>query len=149
MDPSSLAEELFLHFSTEYIDINDSSLDGKETFYATQVAASQRGPPPCDPLAEITFSKRETLHVPDAMNTIIPAHRVGEAKPVFDHSIQEKWFDCDIDSCPAALKARATDIALMVQRKTQCPKETWTAFNAAKLILNICGLSPHNPNHST
>ena len=48
------------------------------------------------------------------MNNIISAHIVDKAKPVSDHSIQKEWFDCDIDSCPVALKARATDIALMV-----------------------------------
>lgn len=37
--PPNLNPETFTHFTADNIDINDSSLDGKNTFHATQVAA--------------------------------------------------------------------------------------------------------------
>ena len=39
--PSNLINNRFVHFSSDNIDISDSSLDGKDTFHATQVAAWQ------------------------------------------------------------------------------------------------------------
>ena len=40
----SCIPDRFVHFTCDNIDINDSSLDGKNSFHATQVAAWQRGP---------------------------------------------------------------------------------------------------------
>ena len=42
--PSNLMHGKFVHFSADNIDINDATLDGKNTFHATQIAAWQRGP---------------------------------------------------------------------------------------------------------
>ena len=42
--PPNLIPGKLAHFTADYIDINDSSLDGKCTFHATQYAARQRGP---------------------------------------------------------------------------------------------------------
>jgi len=42
--PPNLVPERFLHFTCDNIDINDSSLDGMNSFHATQVAAWQHGP---------------------------------------------------------------------------------------------------------
>ena len=43
--PVNLVEGRFMHFTTDNIDILDSSLNGKDTFHSTQVAAWQQGPP--------------------------------------------------------------------------------------------------------
>ena len=40
--PPNLNAAIFTHFTADNIDINDSSLDGKNTFHAIQVAAWQR-----------------------------------------------------------------------------------------------------------
>jgi hypothetical protein len=41
--PHNLKDKVFTHFTADNIDINDSTLDGKNTFHATQMAAWQRG----------------------------------------------------------------------------------------------------------
>jgi hypothetical protein len=41
--PHNLKDKAFTHFTADNIDINDSTLDGKNTFHATQMAAWQRG----------------------------------------------------------------------------------------------------------
>ena len=61
--PPNLVKYRFVHFSTDNIDINDRTLDGKNTFHATQVAAWQRRPPSKDILNCIKLSTRETLNV--------------------------------------------------------------------------------------
>ena len=65
--PPNLVKGRFLHFSTDNVDINEYTLDGKGTFHATQVAAWQRGPAESDLLSGIEFSKARTLHIPDVM----------------------------------------------------------------------------------
>ena len=71
--PPNLVQNRFMHFTADNIDILDSSLDGKDTFHATQVATWQRGPPAdTSILKDIRPSQHETLHVPDALNMLIP-----------------------------------------------------------------------------
>ena len=41
--PRNLVQGKFIHFSADNIDIRDESLDGKNIFSATQMAAYQRG----------------------------------------------------------------------------------------------------------
>ena len=43
--PPNLVRGSFVHFSTDNVDINEATLDAKDTFHATQIAAWQRGPP--------------------------------------------------------------------------------------------------------
>ena len=61
--PPNLVKYRFVHFSSDNIDINDRTLDRKNTFHATQVAAWQRRPPSKDILNCIKLSTRETLNV--------------------------------------------------------------------------------------
>ena len=42
--PSNLRANRFIHYTADNIDILDSSLDGKNTFHATQMCAWQQGP---------------------------------------------------------------------------------------------------------
>ena len=47
LPPPNLVCNRFIHFTYDNIDIkinNDSNLDGKDSFHATQVAAWQHGP---------------------------------------------------------------------------------------------------------
>ena len=43
--PPNLVKDRFVIFSADNIDINENTLDGKNSFHATQFAAWQRGPP--------------------------------------------------------------------------------------------------------
>ena len=60
-----------MHFTAAYIDLNDSSLDGKNTFYATQMAVWQRGSP--SELHEKDMKPPKTVHlqIPDCMGLIL------------------------------------------------------------------------------
>ena len=62
--PPNLMKDRFVHFSADNIDINDRTLDGKNTFHATQVAAWQRGLRSKDILNCIKLSTREMYQTP-------------------------------------------------------------------------------------
>ena len=71
--PPNLVPERFVPFTCDNIDINDASLDGKNSFHATQVAAWQRGPAADMGFKDLTPSKSTTLQVPEVMDELIPA----------------------------------------------------------------------------
>jgi hypothetical protein len=70
--PPNLSSDVFTHYTAVNIDINDSTLDGKNTFHATQVAAWQRGPAPDAQLSQLKPSSNVTLKIPEAMEKLIP-----------------------------------------------------------------------------
>ena len=75
--PINLAEGRFIHFTADDIDINEGTLDGQNTFHATQYAAWQRGPESVDVLRNISPTKSATLEVPEEMNAIIYIDRLA------------------------------------------------------------------------
>ena len=128
--PVNLAEGRFIHFTADNIDINEGTLDGQNTFHATQYAAWQRGPESVGVLQNITPTKRATLKVPDEMNAILPAYiREGTAEPQFKEDVKEEWFKQPIHDCPSALKAVAMDTTFFLKRHNEDPKSGWTSFN--------------------
>lgn len=128
--PPNLVSRRFVHFSADNIDINDATLDGKNTFHATQIAVWQRGPEHDNLLKSIEPSKRTTLIVPEAMEAIIPSHIAeGTTEPHLPE-VQAEWFDNSINnSNTATIKAAATDMAFMLERQHEEPRPTWTSFN--------------------
>ena len=129
--PSNLAQGNFVHFTADNIDINEGTLDGQDTFHATQYAAWRRGPESVSILQNITPTKSATLIVPDEMNAILPAYiREGTAEPQLKE-VKEEWFNQTIKDCPTALKAEATDMAFFLERQNENPKSGWTSFNEA------------------
>ena len=125
----NLVEGRFVHFTTDNIDINEASLDGKNSFHATQSAAWQRGPHPPSQIVNIQMSNSDTLIVPEVLNDIFPANVPVVVRPHFDSSIQKEWFAEATQILPAALRAQAKDKAFHLMRYKGSPKATWTGFN--------------------
>lgn len=92
--PPNLMSGKFVHFTADNIDINDSSLNGKNTFHATQMAVWQRGPAQDILLKDLKPSKNRTLEVPQAMDELasvdIPE---GHVDMPFYSDIQKEWFN--------------------------------------------------------
>ena len=61
-------------FTTDNIDINDSTLDGKNTFHATQMVAWQRGIRNGLQLDKFLPSSREILQIPPELDMIVPTN---------------------------------------------------------------------------
>lgn len=121
---------------TDNVDINEATLDGKGTLHATQVAAWQRGPHKTNLLEGIKFSNTGTLHIPVAMNDIIPAPNRGTTEAPYNEDITPGWFTQSIDECPSAIKAHATDMAFTITRSSQEPMPSWTSFNKNASTVN-------------
>ena len=113
--PVNVAEGRFIHFTADNIDINEGTLDGQNTFHATQYAAWQRSPESVAVLQNITLAKKATLKVPDEMNAILPAYiREGTAEQKFKEDVKEEWFKQAIQNCLTALRAVAMDTTFYV-----------------------------------
>ena len=128
--PPNFVPGRFTHFTCDNIDINDSSLDGKNTFHATQMAAWQRGPEGDLMMTEIEPSRTESLHVPAVMETLFPAQVIqGRTEPKSTENTQKEWFVMSKDSQVVA-KATAQDMAFFIKRQDEGQtKEGWTSFN--------------------
>ena len=126
--PHGLVPGRFTFYSADNVDINEGTLDAKNTFHATQMAAWHWGPPPEPVLDTLKPSKDRKLTVPEAMDTLMPAQAIeGKAKPVFSKDIDKTWYtDKDVIS---AKKANATDLAYQIRRQQADVKASWTAFN--------------------
>ena len=62
--PPNLVHDRFLHFRADNIDINDSTLSGKNTSHCTQMTAWQHVPNKSVDLEHLTVTKSRTLTVP-------------------------------------------------------------------------------------
>ena len=81
--PPNLVPNKFVHYTADNIDILDETLDGKQTFHATQLAAWQRGPAPDVIFDDIKPSTKQTLVVPEAMDKLSSANMPAtKVKPV-------------------------------------------------------------------
>ncbi|KAL2094651.1 hypothetical protein ACEWY4_009370 [Coilia grayii] len=128
--PANLVQGRFIHFSADNIDINEGTLDGQNTFHATQYAAWQRGPISVDPLENVSPTQQVTLKVPEEMNIILPLYiREGIVEPDLNEKVCEQWFQETLSDCPPAIKAVAKDRAFHMKRQAQNPKPGWTRCN--------------------
>lgn len=133
--PPNLVPGRFVHFSADNIDINDGTLDGKNTFHATQMAAWQRGPAKGNILDNIEASKSATLQVPDVMDKVCEVHfRRGSAEPKFG-DVNLQWFQAEEDSGLHA-STEAVDTAFLYSRQNAELKSSWTSFNQAHSKIN-------------
>ena len=98
--PPKLVRGRFVHFSTDKVDINEATLDGKGTFHATQVASWNRGPPKANLLDGNKLSTARKSCIPDVMNDISPVTKmVIDECPVTEDNTAE-WFTRSTDECP-------------------------------------------------
>ena len=68
--PANFMHGRFTHFLCNNIDINDSKLDGKNTFHATQMAEWQRGPENDMMMKDMKPSDRECFQAPHVMEEL-------------------------------------------------------------------------------
>ena len=117
--PENFVPNTFIHFTADNIDILDESLDGKNTFHATQMAAYQRSDNRNqDPLIAIEISAAETLKVPDILQDVAPVGIIeGKTKPVFQKPVTNDLFESDNNESEGQRKAEATDQAFFVHRQ--------------------------------
>ena len=129
-----MVENNFIHYTCDNIDILDETLDGKNTFHATQMAAWQRGATAVNPhnaLKRLEPSTRR-LTVPNVLEDLHPINITsGKSEPVFAAPVDEVWFkEPDIkEEKECVKKAQATDLALFMSCQDSDTKPSWTVFN--------------------
>ncbi|XP_063763531.1 uncharacterized protein LOC134880508 [Eleginops maclovinus] len=127
--PPNMVANRFIHFTADNIDILDESLDGKNTFHATQMAAWQRGKKDIE-LDMLKPSTSRTLVVPDVLENL---HHVNvhsaTSKPVFTSHVNKTWFTRPKGDSECVKQAQATDMAFFLRRQDSEPKPSWTVFN--------------------
>ena len=116
--PRNFVPGRFTHFTCDDIDINDASLDGKNSFHATQVASWQRGPEGDMMMKDLKPSQKESLPVPDVMEEIFPAGVVyGKVPPASTENTRKEWLKKS-DQNESAKKETAQDMAFVVHDET-------------------------------
>jgi hypothetical protein len=130
--PPNLVPNTFVYYTADNIDILDDTLDGKETFHATQVAAWQRGPEKDLMLDTMKLSTKRTLHVPEVMGNISASNMpTVRPNPAFLGPVDKTWYDQSTSSIESVVKAEATDIAFNMMREKSTIDTSWTVFNEA------------------
>lgn len=128
--PPNFVHGRFTHFTCDNIGINDSTLDGKNTFHATQMAGWQRGPEGDMMMKDLKPSKTESLQVPKGMEMLFPARVIeGKACPKSTENTKKEWLKKS-DENGSTAKATAKDMAFFFKRQDEEDmKEGWTSFN--------------------
>jgi hypothetical protein len=128
--PPNLVPDRFLFYTADNIDILDETLDGKETFHATQLAAWQRGPSADVKWDSMVLSKDRRLHVPEVMDTLnaatMPAVR---AEPSFSGQVEKTWYHQPSKDTDCAARAQSVDLAFNFMRLNSTTETSWTVFN--------------------
>ena len=99
--PPNLNRGNFIHFSADNIDILDETLDGKNTFHATQIAAWQRESEDVSLLDGVRPSNKRSLNVSKSMDKVEPIE-FKTSIPAFMKEVETTWFNSsedDVDKC--------------------------------------------------
>lgn len=117
-----------LHITADNIDLLTDTIDGKNTFHATQMVVFQRGGESSDESLDSIRLKKSTLSVPDILN-VLPENQVLEEEPKFDFPVELEWYN-DTDTREVKV-ARTKDFAFLHLRQNQpdADKLGWTQFN--------------------
>lgn len=128
--PSNIVANKFIHYTADNIDILDETLDGKNTFHATQMAVWQRGQTPDVDLKMLKPSTRHSLVVPDVLQKLYQTSiNPTTSEPVFTDPVDKTWFMKAVEDSECVKQAKATDMAFFLRRQDSNIKPSWTVFN--------------------
>lgn len=128
--PPNFEAKKFIHYTCDNIDILDETLDGKNTFHATQMAAWQRSQASDESFKNLQPSVKRTLSVPSALEELDPARITpGICTPVFTAPVHKTSVVNPEENNENALQAEATDLAFYLHRQDKELKPSWTVFN--------------------
>lgn len=143
-----------LHITADNIDLLTDTIDGKNTFHATQMVVFQRGGKSSDDSLNMIQVKKGSscLQVPEILN-FLPENQPLEEEPKFNKTVELEWYD-DSDCC-SVKEARTKDFTFIYTRqdKPDGDKIGWTQFNKSistnNLPLTASGFMPLilNPAH--
>lgn len=135
--PLNLKRSVFTHFTADNIDISDSTLDGKQTFHATQIACWQRGSGNDADLKHIFPSSNETLQVPCQMDRIIETTVIeGKSQPLYPKAVTLDVYKAPDIADQSSYDAFANELLFHLKRNKQEVPITWSAFHQSISSIN-------------
>lgn len=118
-----------LQMTVDNIDILTKTLDGKNTFHATQMVVFQRGGKTTDEILQSTHRKKRTsrVHIPEIVNTLPDHIEDIESTPDFKKPVDISWYNEPVRNC----KINEKDLSFLFFRQKQPDgnKIGWTKFN--------------------
>ena len=94
--PMNITRNTFCQFAADNIDILEETLDGKDTFHATQMVVFQRSQQESENTCEIPIGKEKSITVPAELNELLDAPKItGRPCPKYNDPVQPQWFEPD------------------------------------------------------
>lgn len=143
--PTNITPGVFVEFAADNNDLEEETLDGKQTTHATTLVAYQReqyGPIPAQEIHGDHSVKRRSLTAPLPLNQQIhefSSHGKRPAVVSFQGKFKEEWYSCSKD---IRSEAERKDLAWVLLRSHPCELLStevndeqqslpgWSAFNA-------------------
>ena len=132
--PPNLKPGKFIHFTADNIDILDQTLDGKNTFHATQMAAWPRLESQDAEQLQISVppnASNTTFAVPEALEKLHDvSFNPATSEPSADFGVPDlTWYDAEkLEKDTSVQSAKAIDMAFHLHRYTH-NVVGWTTFN--------------------
>ena len=129
--PMNITRNTFCQFAADNIDILEETLDGKDTFHATQMVVFQRSQQESENTCEIPIGKEKSITVPAELNELLDAPKItGRPCPKYNDPVQPQWFEPDksVDQ-----KADLEDVSWLLARNSSPDSQkipAWTGFNS-------------------
>ena len=129
--PMNITRNTFCQFAADNIDILEETLDGKDTFHATQMVVFQRSQQESENTCEIPIGKEKSITVPAELNELLDAPKItGRSCPKYNDPVQPQWFEPDksVDQ-----KADLKDVSWLLARNSSPDSQkipAWTGFNS-------------------
>lgn len=120
-----------LHVTADNIDKQTDTLDGKNSFHATQMVVFQRGGASLDRILDrLTVTQKLSLHVPDILTKIFEPNVPPQVEPVLQRSADLKWYGGN-EKSDCVVNAEAKDLAFLFGRQFESDacKIGWTEHN--------------------
>ncbi|KAJ8886123.1 hypothetical protein PR048_012332 [Dryococelus australis] len=123
--PPNIVMNKFIHCTCDNIDILDETLDRKNTFHGTQMAAFQRGLTTDAALQVLQPSTRCSLIVTNVLGELHPASITpNTCEPVFNEPVDITWFNEEDNDCSKLVEA--TYLAFFLSRQDSETRPSWT-----------------------
>lgn len=118
-----------LQITADNIDILTGTLDGKNSFHATQMVVFQRGGKSADEILQSINQKKKmpALRVPAVVNSLPAPIADVDVCPDFKIPVDVNWYKDTVRSC----KIHEKDLAFLFLRQNQPDgnRKGWTCFN--------------------
>ena len=107
--PSNISPGVFVQVAGDNNDINEETLDGKQTTHATTLVLYQRkqqGPKPKPAVRPAHSEKRRSLNISDANPPLLEFGACGKRPAVtfYKDKIEEEWFQSSSSLCTTAIQ---------------------------------------------